>query len=188
MPFKNPHPLYSVWQGMLRRCDNPNFKQFADYGGRGISVCPQWKRDFAAFVSDMGPRPAGHMIDRIDNDGNYTPENCRWATRAESQSNRRITQWIERDGVRYLLAALAKETGLKPDTIKARAAKGLTLAEIKSPQRTWNLAGLALGGRASGEARHRQETCPAGHRLTDRNTFYDKGNWRRCIRCRDAKG
>lgn len=80
--------IYNCWKGMIDRCTNPRDKRYADYGGRGISVCTRW-RVFANFLADMGPRPAGHSIDRIDNDGNYEPGNCRWATAKQQRGNRR---------------------------------------------------------------------------------------------------
>lgn len=184
MPFKNPHPLYSVWQGMLRRCDNPRFPQFKDYGGRGIRVCDRWLRDFGAFVSDMGDRPAGYFIDRIDNDGNYEPSNCRWVTRAQSQSNRRITQRITVEGVTYLLADLARRSGLKPDTIKDRHARGVkTLVELLAAEKRHNLAGFALGGPANGARKRAQTHCAQGHAFTPENTGITKQGWRRCRTC-----
>lgn len=78
---------YIVWRNMLTRCSDPKHKQFKDYGGRGITVCESWSESFSAFLRDMGERPQGRSLDRIDNDKGYDKANCRWATRAEQASN-----------------------------------------------------------------------------------------------------
>lgn len=82
------HPLYSTWANMRRRCTNPADKSWPDYGGRGISVAPEWD-DFWRFVEYMGERPAGYSLDRIDNDGDYRPGNVRWAPARVQTNNRR---------------------------------------------------------------------------------------------------
>ena len=83
-------PIYNAWKTMKQRCHNPKDKDFKHYGGRGIVVCQRWHDDFSAFLADMGPRPTPlHTVERKNNDGNYEPSNCCWATRKEQNSNRK---------------------------------------------------------------------------------------------------
>jgi len=84
-------PQYKAWAGMLQRCSNKNARAYKYYGARGIKACPRWFR-FENFLADMGERPPGKTLDRINNDGNYEPSNCRWATPKEQQANRRVSK------------------------------------------------------------------------------------------------
>lgn len=100
---KTSHPLYDTYMDMLGRCTRRTHARWESYGGRGISVCDEWASDFWKFVADMGPRPGDakngrhvYSIDRIDNNGNYEPKNCRWATYSEQSRNRRTMRTGDR--------------------------------------------------------------------------------------------
>lgn len=187
MPFKNPHPLYSVWQGMKRRCDNPNFKQFSHYGGRGIYVCERWINSFENFVYDMGERPEGYSIERVDNDGPYSPENCVWASRSEQQRNRRITTMVTIEGIEYVAVSLAQKAGLKTDTIVQRAALGLTFDEVMSPKRR-SVEHAYRSAIAARIAKQRAAThCANGHPWNEENTRLTPEGWRSCRACAREK-
>lgn len=110
MPAKRSK-LYWVWGDMIGRCTNPNHKAYANYGGRGVSVCDRW-RMFDAFAEDMGPAPSGYSLDRIDNAQGYSPLNCRWATRQEQNSNRRNCIYVEVAGDRVTLKEACRRLGL----------------------------------------------------------------------------
>ncbi len=88
-PRKTEHALHKTWENMIRRCHSETHERYKDYGGRGIKVCDRWRYDFWAFVADVGERPEGKTLDRINNDGNYEPRNCRWATSAQQAENSR---------------------------------------------------------------------------------------------------
>ena len=90
---KKLKPLYSTWMGMKTRCYNSNDKRYKDWGGRGIKVCERWLNSYEAFESDMGLKPSpSHTLDRMNNEGNYEPRNCRWASAKEQANNRRINK------------------------------------------------------------------------------------------------
>jgi len=112
-------PTYQAWAAMRHRCLRPSNPRFADYGGRGITVCERWS-SFAAFLSDMGERPNGMQIDRIDNDGNYEPSNCRWATAKEQTRNRRNNRLLTIDGATKCLAQWSELSGVGYAVIRAR--------------------------------------------------------------------
>jgi hypothetical protein len=115
------HREYSLWNTMKNRCSNPNVAGYEYYGGRGISVCERWLNSFPNFIADMGPRPSPeHSIDRINNNGNYEPANCRWATAEEQVLNRRNNNLIEHNGITKPVTAWSKQLGIHVSTLRYR--------------------------------------------------------------------
>lgn len=104
--------LYKTWEKMRERCQNIKHVAYDKYGGRGIRVCPEWNESFRKFKDDMGERPEGKTLDRIDNNLGYYKENCRWATRAEQNRNKSTTIKIEINGRSQCLTDWCKETGV----------------------------------------------------------------------------
>jgi len=132
--FKPKHgmrntPEYRAWYDMRQRCKNPKVKSFKSHGARGISVCEAWDNDFMAFYQDMGPRPDGFSLDRIDNNGNYTPGNCRWTDRKTQQRNKNNNRVVSYCGQNYTLAELAESIGMLRDTLEKRIDRGLSVEE-----------------------------------------------------------
>lgn len=102
-------PEYWAWRDIKKRCYNPNVKWYENYGGRGIKMQENWITDFIAFYKDVGPRPGkGYSIDRIDNDGDYTSDNCRWVDKLTQDNNRRSNVWIEHNGEKKTIAQWAR--------------------------------------------------------------------------------
>jgi hypothetical protein len=116
---------YAIWCGIKDRCGNPRNRAYKDYGGRGIYVCDRWSL-FSNFYNDMGPRPDGLMLERIDNNKGYSPENCKWANRVEQNNNKRSNVLITVDGETRPLREWAEKAGLKYGTVHQRLIYGWT--------------------------------------------------------------
>ena len=120
-------PTYVSWQSLIARCIKLNNDQYKYYGGRGITVCERWldkNNGFINFLSDMGERPQGKTIDRIDNNGNYCPENCKWSDAKTQNRNRKCSRMIEYNGETLNLIAWAERTGINEATISSRLKMG----------------------------------------------------------------
>ncbi len=120
--------VYDVWSHMLYRCRNPRYPGFHRYGGRGISVCSDW-HDFANFYRDMGDPPEGMSLDRIDNDGDYTPENCRWATHREQMMNRHNSRPVMVLGEVMTVGDICIMAGTKKSMAERRIKRGWPIWE-----------------------------------------------------------
>lgn len=113
--------VYRTWRHIKSRCFNPNVERFKNYGGRGIKMCEKWANDFFSFLMDIGEPPSPkHTIDRIDNNGNYEPGNCRWVLDTVQRYNRTNNRRITVDGKTKTLTEWCKESGLDPDTAARR--------------------------------------------------------------------
>lgn len=118
-------PEYRSWKSMRMRCENKSHKSFERYGGRGIFICEQWRNDVVAFVRDMGLRPSPqHTLERINNDGNYEPGNCRWATLLEQAQNRSNVNTIDLNNERLSVSEWARRNGIMPGTAAKRLRDG----------------------------------------------------------------
>lgn len=142
---KKPTKLYNVWNTMRRRCDNKNVKSFSDYGGRGIKVCAEWNESFETFrdwAFESGYKE-GLEIDRIDVDGNYSPDNCRWVSRQINANNKRNNHRITINGETKTLGEWCKEYGINRKTVQSRISYGwkedesLFIPAIQGRNQTW---------------------------------------------------
>ena len=121
--------VYNIWHGMKARCSLPTNISYHQYGGRGITYCERWEI-FENFIANMGEPPSEeHSLDRINNDGNYSPENCRWATIEVQSNNRSNSRFLEFQGRRQTLTQWAKELGMSPATIRGRLERDWTVEE-----------------------------------------------------------
>jgi len=126
---------FKSWESMKQRCFNPNAPDFDRYGGRGITVCERWRTSFSNFLEDMGERPEDvwpqqYTLDRIDNDGDYTPENCRWATRSEQQRNTGVAIWLTINGETKSLVEWATVAVVNITTMRRRYHRGWSNEDV----------------------------------------------------------
>lgn len=124
---KKNTPAYRSWKAMRTRCFNTNAADYPRYGGKGITVCERWD-SFRSFLADMGERPDGYTLERVDNDENYEPANCKWASRKEQARNRSHNRIIEYQGERKTVSEWAEANGLTLATLRARLSNGWALA------------------------------------------------------------
>lgn len=164
---RSADPIYRVWRGMLNRCYNPRQAGWNAYGGRGIWVCERWRQSFGAFLGDMGERPAGTSLERVDNDKGYEPGNVIWATLEQQNANKRSTRTIVYQGQEVAVFLLAKQAGLLRDTLLARLRLGYSAEEAVAPSFDSHAKRAALA-REQAAARSR---CARGHELTAANTY-----------------
>jgi hypothetical protein len=169
---------------MHGRCRNPNNSAYKDYGGRGIAVCERWEI-FENFVADMGIPPKAHTLERIDNEGPYSPENCRWATRKEQQNNRRSNRVLRIGGMTKTIRQWSEHAGLPYNTIRERLERGWSAEDAVRPEnfRGVNLDGLALGGKANGARLLAMTHCKRGHPWDEENTRLTPDGTRVCRAC-----
>jgi len=131
-------PEYAIWLAMRQRCLNPNYRQWHRYGGRGISICPEWD-DFYKFLKDVGSRPSPeHQLDRINNNGNYEPSNVRWATRHQQMNHMSTTVYVEHAGERLSIGDWALKLGIAKCVIATRLQRGHSAESALSPVPLYN--------------------------------------------------
>lgn len=150
---------YQCWAAMIARCEKSSGAEFHRYGGRGISVCERWRHSFENFFIDMGKRPPSMTLDRINNDGNYEPGNCQWATKAQQAKNTSQNVYLEFNGRRMTLTDWSRETGFAPETISRRLRANLPMERVFSKKRFIE------------RKRPPQTHCKRGHPFTPKNTY-----------------
>ena len=130
---------YRTWESMKRRCHSPKSDKFQWYGARGIEVCASWRESFTSFLADMGECPEGMTLDRINNDGNYEPSNCRWATRLSQANNMRSNLAIVVHGETMTVSEASRRFGIRAFTIYRRLDRGWSheRAATEAPLKEW---------------------------------------------------
>jgi len=192
------HPLRQTLKGMVKRCHHTNGSGYENYGARGITVCDRWrfgedgKSGLELFAADMGPKPSPkHSIDRMDNDGNYEPGNCRWATAEEQANNTRANRRIEFRGETKTVTQWAQTLGVDMYLVSHRLAAGWSVERAltdpptrherrTAPPKVQKDVTKILGPSA---ANARKVACPRGHEFGTENTYYTPDGRRSCRPC-----
>ena len=164
-------PTHKCWMRMRARCFCKSNQDYPNYGGRGITICERWRNSFLAFLEDMGEKPAGKSIDRIDNDGDYEPGNCRWSDSFTQSRNRRNITLREYNGATYCIAEAAKTFGVHPKTIRRRLRYGWSFPDVieKTALTTRNYT--AFGETKSLRQWAKDARCTVGAVRAHRTTF-----------------
>jgi hypothetical protein len=165
------NPTHRSWTAMKKRCLDRNAADYHRYGGRGIKVCDRWKHSFENFLADMGERPEGRTLDRIDNEGDYAPANCRWSTNVEQGRNKRNSHRLAWAGETLTIAGWAEKTGLPASLIGGRLRRGWSAEDA-----------LTRPVRRIDPRRAERSHCAHGHPFDAANTRMWQGN-RKCRQC-----
>lgn len=189
------HGLYGLWSHMMKRCYDPKARNFDNYGARGIRVCDRW-HCFQSFKADMSPRPEGMTLDRKNNNGNYEPDNCQWATRAQQLRNQRVTRIITFQGETMCLKDWAAKLGWNYNTLQERVVRGWPIEKALTVPPSFRNSGLKYR-RIGAVTRHEKvkhdpvaegAKCARGHELTAETIFFSASGKPSCKICDRAKG
>lgn len=172
---------------MIARCCIEGASNYKNYGGRGITVCDKWRKDFWSFVEDMGDKPyPDYSIDRIDVNGNYEPNNCKWSSKNEQARNNRMARIVLIEGISYHVADLQDKYGVDMKTIHYRASLGWPLDKVVSKEKFYNNSeSQKKAVQKHAEMKRAQTHCKYGHEFSPENIYEYKGR-RSCKKCKNA--
>ncbi len=186
-PLEN-HPYFQVFHSMKARCQNERHRFYKDYGGRGITVCERWMKPrgegLKNFIADMGDRPPDYTLERIDNNGGYSPENCKWASKKDQARNRRGNVFYSLNGVTKTISQWAELAGISGSAITDRIKAGYPLDKALTEKRIMPIPWTAIN--AVAEMNRARTHCANGHELNKENVYLYKGR-RNCRICINVK-
>ena len=171
---RNPSPTYRVWRSAITRCEYPSHRAFKSYGARGISMCSEWREDFRVFLKDMGERPEGYSLDRIDSEGDYEPGNCRWVFALEQAKNTRANVRLTFQGETLILADWAQRLGAAPNALRMRLQRGWSVEKaLSTPFKEYKPRANAASPAVKAERKARSDFKHRYRHLTGDLTFDD---------------